>query len=181
MNLERPVAPDPYSLLPRVPALAVSSADFIEGNRLPDAQVFDDWGLTGGNTSPQLSWSDAPEGTRSYAVTCFDPDAPTPSGFWHWLVVGIPADVTALAAGAGAEGGAGLPGGAFHVSNDYGTKAYGGAAPPQGDREHRYLFAVHALDTDDLGLDDSASAAATAFTIGGHTLARGVLTGTYAS
>jgi hypothetical protein len=95
-------------------------------------------------------------------------------------VVGLPADVTSLPAGAGA-GDASLPGGAFHVGNDYGTKAYGGAAPPEGDRPHRYMFAVHALDTDDLGLDGTASAAATAFTIGGHLLARGVVTATYAA
>jgi Raf kinase inhibitor-like YbhB/YbcL family protein len=180
MNLDRPVAPDPYDLLPQVPALTVTSESFAHGDTLPDAHVFDDWGFTGGNTSPQLSWSGAPEGTRGYAITCFDPDAPTPSGFWHWLVVGLPADVTSLPAGAGAGNDA-LPAGAFHVANDYGTRAYGGAAPPPGDRPHRYLFAVHALDTDDLGLDDTASAAATAFTIGGHLLARGVLAATYAA
>jgi len=180
MNLDRPVAPDPYDLLPAVPTLTVLSELFGEGATLPDAQVFDDWGFTGGNTSPQLSWSGAPEGTQGYAVTCFDPDAPTPSGFWHWLVLGLPSDVTSLAVGAGA-GDDSLPAGAFHVRNDYGTRAYGGAAPPQGDRPHRYLFAVHALDTDDLGLDGSVSPAVAAFTIGGHLLARGVLTATYAA
>jgi len=180
MKIDRPVAPDPYDLLPAVPALTVLSELFGEGATLPDAQVFDDWGFTGGNTSPQLSWSGAPEGTQGYAVTCFDPDAPTPSGFWHWLVLGLPADVTSLAVGAGA-GDDSLPAGAFHVRNDYGTRAYGGAAPPRGDRPHRYLFAVHALDTDDLGLDGSVSPAVAAFTIGGHLLARGVLTATYAA
>ena len=180
MNLDRPVAPDPYDLLPAVPALTVGSEMFSEGATLPDAQVFDDWGFTGGNTSPQLSWSGAPEGTKGYAVTCFDPDAPTPSGFWHWLVLGLPADVTSLPVGAGA-GDDSLPAGAFHVRNDYGTRAYGGAAPPQGDRPHRYLFAVHALDTDDLGLDGSVSPAVATFTIGGHLLARGVLTATFAA
>jgi Raf kinase inhibitor-like YbhB/YbcL family protein len=159
--------------------MSVTSASCQDGGTLPDTHVFDGWGLTGGNRSPQLSWSGAPEGTKGYAVTCFDPDAPTPSGFWHWIVVGIPADVTELAEGAGAEGGKNLPEGAFQVSNDYGTKAFGGAAPPQGDRPHRYLFAVSALDTDDLGIDDSVSAAVAAFNIGFHTLARGVLTGIY--
>ena len=179
MNLDRPVAPDPYTLLPQVSAMDVTSRSFADGDRLPDAQVFNDWGLTGGNTSPQLSWTGAPERTQGYAVTCFDPDAPTPSGFWHWIVIGIPAAVTSLDEGAGADGGGSLPKGAFHVRNDYGTRAYGGAAPPQGDHAHRYLFAVHALDTADLGIDDSVSPAVAAFTVGMHTLARGVVTATY--
>ena len=177
MNLDRPVHPDPYSLLPAVPTLTVSSTSIRHNNRLPEAHVFDGWGLTGGNLSPQLSWSGAPDGTKGYAVTCFDPDAPTPSGFWHWLLVGIPADVTGLDAGAGTADTA--PTGAFPVANDFGDKRYDGAAPPAGDRNHRYLFAVHALDTDDLGLDDTASAAVTAFTLGFHTLARGVISATY--
>ena len=177
MNLERPVPPDPYSLLPAVPTMTVSSTSIQNNSRLPLAHVFDGWGLTGGNLSPQLSWSGAPEATKGYAVTCFDPDAPTPSGFWHWLLVGIPADVTSLDAGAGTADAA--PKGAFHVANDFGDKKYDGAAPPAGDRNHRYLFAVHALDTDDLGVDDSASAAVTAFNLGFHTLARGVITATY--
>jgi len=175
MNLDRPVAPDPYSLLPTVPSLTVSSTSFRNDDRLPHEHVFD--GLSGGNVSPQLSWSGAPEGTRGYAVTCFDPDAPTPSGFWHWLLVGIPADLTSLDQGAGTADKA--PEGAFQVSNDFGNKRYDGAAPPPGDHTHRYIFAVHAVDTDDLGLDDSASAGATAMTIGVHTLARGLITATY--
>jgi Raf kinase inhibitor-like YbhB/YbcL family protein len=157
--------------------MTVSSTSIQNNSSLPQAHVFDGWGLTGGNLSPQLSWSGAPEATKGYAVTCFDPDAPTPSGFWHWLLVGIPADITSLDAGAGTADAA--PRGAFHVANDFGDKKYDGAAPPAGDRNHRYLFAVHALDTDDLGVDDSASAAVTAFNLGFHTLARGVITATY--
>jgi Raf kinase inhibitor-like YbhB/YbcL family protein len=177
MNLERPVAPDPYSLLPSVPVLTVSSTSFRNNDRLPEEHVFDGWGMTGGNVSPQLSWSGAPEGTQGYAVTCFDPDAPTPSGFWHWLLVGLPAGATSLEAGAGTPDKA--PHGAFHISNDFGDKKYDGAAPPEGDHNHRYMFAVTALDTDNLGLDDTASAAVTAFNMGMHTLARGVITATY--
>jgi len=177
MNLERPVAPDPYALLPAVPALTVSSTSIQHNSRLPEEHVFDGWGLTGGNVSPQLSWAGAPEGTKGYAVTCFDPDAPTPSGFWHWLLVSIPADITSLDAGAGTADAA--PRGAFHMANDFGDKGYDGAAPPVGDQNHRYMYAVHALDTDDLGLDDAASPAVTAFTMGMHTLARGVITATY--
>lgn len=179
MDLDRPIAPDPYSLLPQVPSLTVTSETFADGDTLGEAQVFDSWGMEGGNVSPQLSWSGAPEGTKGYAVTCFDADAPTPSGFWHWLLVGLPADTTSLPEDAGAEFGKHLPRGAFMMASDYSIKAFGGAAPPQGDRPHRYIFAVHALDTDDLGLDDTASGAATAFTIGSHLLARGTITGLY--
>ncbi len=180
MNLERPTAPDPYELLPRVDTMELTSESFADGETLPDEQVFDEWGFHGGNRSPQLSWSGAPEGTRSYAVTCFDPDAPTPSGFWHWLLVNLPADTTSLPAGFGARD-AELPEGVRQMANDFGFQAYGGAAPPAGDRPHRYMFAVHALDTDDLGLGEEASAAVTAFNLGAHTLARGVLTGLYAA
>ncbi|MDF8264001.1 YbhB/YbcL family Raf kinase inhibitor-like protein [Luteipulveratus flavus] len=178
MNLDRPEHPDPYSLLPSVPPLQVSSDSFSDGDTLPEAQVFDDWGMSGANTSPQLSWSGAPEGTTSYAITCFDPDAPTPSGFWHWLLIGIPAGTTSLPAGAG--DGSDLPPGAFQIRNDFGAQAYGGAAPPAGDRPHRYMFAVHAIGGDALPIDDTASAAAAAFNIGGQQLARGVITATYA-
>jgi Raf kinase inhibitor-like YbhB/YbcL family protein len=179
MSLDRPLAPNPYDLLPSVPALTVTSGTCEDGGDLPEVHVYNGWGFTGGNRSPQLSWSGAPDGAKGYAVTCFDADAPTPSGFWHWIVLGIPAEATELPQDAGAAGGAALPEGAFHVANDYGTKDFGGAAPPQGDRPHRYFFAVHALDTADLGIDDSVSAAVAAFNIGFHTLARGVLTASY--
>ncbi|MBO9520988.1 MAG: YbhB/YbcL family Raf kinase inhibitor-like protein [Nocardioidaceae bacterium] len=173
MSLDRPVSPDPYSLLPAVPSFSVTSADVTDGQPLADAQVYDK-----GNTSPQLSWSGAPEGTQSFVVTCFDPDAPIVSGFWHWVVCDIPADVTSLEAGAGASD-ATLPGGAFHVRNDFGTSEFGGAAPPQGDQVHRYYFVVHAVGESSLGVDGSATPAVVGFNLAFKTLGRAVVVGTY--
>lgn len=179
MDLTRPTAPAPYDLLPETATFEVTSEDFTDGGVLAQAQVFDDWGFSGGNISPRLSWSGAPEGTKGYAVSCFDADAPTPAGFWHWTVVGIPAGTTELPQGAGEQGGAQLPEGAFMTTSDFGLRAFGGAAPPAGDIAHRYVFAVHALDTDDLGIDDSVSCTVAAFNYLQHTLGRAVITGTY--
>ena len=173
MSIERPVAPDPYELMPTYPPLTVTSEDVTDGQPLKDDQVYDK-----GNTSPQLSWEAGPEGTKSYVVTCFDPDAPIVSGFWHWIVVDIPAGVTSLDAGAGA-GDDSLPDGAFHVRNDFGERAFGGAAPPQGDHPHRYYFAVHAVGEEKLGVDSSATPAVVGFNLAFKTLARGHVVGTY--
>lgn len=174
MSLDRPVTPDPYTLLPTVPAFDVASDDVVDGLPLADAQVADK-----GNTSPHLAWSGAPEGTESFVVTCFDPDAPTPSGFWHWVVVDLPADCTALPVGAG-DGDDSLPGEAFHVRNDVGSLDFGGAAPPQGDQVHRYYFVVHAVGESSLGVDADASPAVVSFNLAFKTLGRAVLHGTYA-
>ena len=173
MSLERPVTPDPYALLPTVPSFGVTSADVADDQPLKQDQVYD-----GGNTSPQLSWEPGPEGTQSYVVTCFDPDAPVVSGFWHWVAVDIPADVTSLDTGAGASDES-LPGGAFHVRNDFGERAFGGAAPPEGDQVHRYYFVVHAVKEPALGVDGSASPAVVGFNLAFKTLARGMVVGTY--
>lgn len=169
-------APLPHDFHPRVPAFTVTSEDVASGAVLKDAQVY-----AAGNTSPQLSWEGFPAGTKSFAVTCFDPDAPTGSGFWHWVVFDIPASVTELVTGAGSGTFEGLPDGAVHVRNDYGTRDFGGAAPPAGDPAHRYLFTVYAVDQEKLGPDVEASPAYVGFNLRFHTLARAHLIGEYAA
>lgn len=171
MSLDRPVAPNPYDLLPPVPSFTVTSDDIEDGEPCGPGQV-----AAAGNTSPQLSWSGAPEGTKSYVVTCFDPDAPTPSGFWHWVLVDLPADVTSLDTGAASGD---LPGDAFHVRNDGGEHGYMGAAPPEGDQVHRYYYVVHAVGEESLGVDESASPAVVSFNLAFKTLGRAILHGTY--
>lgn len=173
MSLERPVTPDPYTLLPSVASFDVRSDDVVDGQPLKNDQV-----NAYGDTSPHLAWGGAPEGTKSYVVTCYDPDAPIVSGFWHWTVVDIPADVTELATGAGASDDS-LPGGAFHVRHDGGGLNFMGAAPPEGDQVHRYYFVVHAVGEEKLGVDASASPAVVGFNLAFKTLGRAVLFGTY--
>jgi len=169
--------PSPYDYLPETGSFTLASDDIAEGQHLSDDHVYDKGGFSGGNTSPQLRWSGFPPETRSFAVTCYDPDAPTGSGFWHWVLFDIPASVTELPRGAGS--GEGLPAGAVHVRNDAGTKGFSGAFPPKGDPPHRYIYAVHAVDSERLGPDSDASCAAVGFNLTYHVLARGVITARY--
>ncbi|MDQ3484836.1 MAG: YbhB/YbcL family Raf kinase inhibitor-like protein [Actinomycetota bacterium] len=171
MTLERAIAEDPYAKLPPVSAFSVVSNDITDGAPLADEQVAD-----GGNTSPHLSWSGFPEETKSFVVTCFDPDAPTPCGYWHWLAVDIPVGMTELATGAASGG---LPEGAFHVRNDAGGKEFRGADPPEGDRAHRYYYVVHAVGEEQLGVDADASPAVVSFNLAFKTQARAQIVGTY--
>lgn len=149
----------------------LTSNDITDGGVLPDAQV-----KAKGDTSPHLKWSGAPEGTKSYAVTCYDPDAPTGSGFWHWTVANIPAEVTELATGASPGG---LPSGAVEGRTDYGPAGFGGAAPPLGHGPHRYVFTVFAVDTEALDVTPDNSGAVFGFNLHFHTLAKATITATY--
>lgn len=169
--------PDPYRFLPEVPAFTVTSADVEDGKSIPAPHTSAVFGVPGGeDRSPQLSWSGFPEGTKSFAVTVYDPDAPTASGFWHWAVCNIPASVTELPAGAGAQGGAGLPAGALQLRNDGGFAGYIGAAPPAGHGPHRYVVVVHAVDVERLEVPEDASPAFLGFTLFTHTLGRATIT-----
>lgn len=170
---------DPFARHPQVPGFTVTSATVSDRAAWGPEQMSGMFGVPGGkDTSPQLSWSGAPEGTRSYAVTIYDPDAPTQSGFWHWSVANIPASVTELAEGAGDEAGSGLPAGAVQFRNDAGGARFIGAAPPAGHGPHRYFVAVHAVDVEDLGVPADASPALVGFNLFAHTIARAVLVAT---
>lgn len=160
-------------------AFTLASPDFVEGSTLPQRFEFNGFGCAGGNQSPALHWSGAPAGTQSYAVTMYDPDAPTGSGWWHWTVVNIPATVAELRPDAGAAGGANLPAGASHVRIDYGVAAWGGLCPPPGDAPHRYVFTVHALKVPRLDLPADATAALAGYMIHAHSLGKATLTARY--
>ncbi|AIX50633.1 MULTISPECIES: kinase inhibitor [Pantoea] len=154
------------------------SQDFNDGDKMPERHVFNGMGYQGDNLSPHLAWDEVPEGTKSFVVTCYDPDAPTGSGWWHWVVANIPADVTVLPQGAG-SGVAELPESAIQTRTDFGQTGYGGAAPPQGE-SHRYIFSVHALDVETLDVDEGASGAMVGFNVHFHALASASVTVKYA-
>ncbi|CRH28682.1 kinase inhibitor [Pantoea ananatis] len=154
--------------------MRVYSQDLHDGDKMPEKHVFNGMGYQGDNLSPHLAWEDAPEGTKSFVITCFDPDAPTGSGWWHWVVANIPADTTSLPQGAG-SGKAALPAGALQTRMDFGQAGYGGAAPPAGET-HRYIFSVHALDVDKIDVDEGASGAMVGFNVHFHVLASASLT-----
>lgn len=159
------------------PAFTVKSADIQDRQMFKANQVYKGFGCDGGNQSPQIAWSDAPAGTRSFAVTMYDPDAPTGSGFGHWVVYNIPASVHKLDGGAGRPGK--LPDGAKHGRNDFGSYDYGGACPPAGDKPHRFILTVYALKVDKLDVPADASPAMIGFMLNTNRLATATLTGMY--
>lgn len=172
---------NPYDDLPQVPEFTVTSTDLTDGGTLATPQLSGIFGAGGQDVSPQLSWSGAPDGTASYVVTCYDPDAPTVSGFWHWAVFNIPASTTDLPSGAGDENGPGLPDGAVQLPNDASLARYLGAAPPAGHGPHRYYFTVHALDVASLDIPPTATPVFLMFNTFGRVLGRATILGTYAN
>jgi Raf kinase inhibitor-like YbhB/YbcL family protein len=173
------ISSDPYAGLPEAPTFAVTSSDIGHGETLPAPQVSGIFGAGGEDSSPNLAWSGFPAETKSFAITCYDPDAPTLSGFWHWAVFNIPASVTELAAGAGNPDDSSLPDGAVTLRNDAGVARYLGAAPPAGHGPHEYQFTVHALSVDHLDIDPAATPAFLMFNLMDKTLARGTITAIY--
>lgn len=155
-------------------AMTLNSSDIQEGSRMAETFAFSGMGCNGKNQSPQLTWRDAPAGTRSFAITAHDPDAPTGSGWWHWVAVDIPATQHALARGA-----SGHIKGAREMRNDYGFVGYGGACPPKGEGMHRYEFTVWALPTEKLELPENASNALVGFMLNSSALGKATLTATY--
>lgn len=164
---------NPYADLPQVPTFTLTSNDLPDGQPLGTDQVSGVMGAGGADVSPQLSWSGFPAGTQSFAITMYDPDAPTAAGFWHWAVADVPAGVSSLDAGAA------LPDGAVALRNDSGEPGYVGAAPPAGHGPHRYWVVVHAVDVPSLGLTADATPAYLGFNLFGHTVGRAYLVGTH--
>jgi hypothetical protein len=159
--------------------LTLSSPDIKAGGTIPNAQAFNGMDCTGNNISPALSWTGAPANTKSFALTVYDPDAPTGSGWWHWVVYNIPANATKLASGAGDPAKKLLPTGAVEGYTDFGQPGYGGPCPPKGDKPHHYHFALYALDVDKIQVPANATAAMVGFNLHAHQLAKAELTALY--
>lgn len=160
-------------------SLTLTSKDIVQGEFMPKAQEFMGFGCSGADMSPHLKWSGAPEGTKSYAITAYDPDAPTGSGWWHWQLVNIPKNITELASGAGSTKKNLAPQGSVQVENDYGSRGYGGACPPKGHGVHHYRFTIHALSIDKLELPEGASGALAGYMINANTLESSTLESLY--
>lgn len=158
---------------------AITKAGIVDGQRLSKEAVLNGFGCAGGNTSPHVAWQDAPAGTKSFALTLYDPDAPTGSGWWHWVAFNIPADTQALPSGAGDPAKALMPAGVVQSRTDFGTPGFGGACPPPGHGPHRYQLRVHALDVKHLALDENTPAAMVGYFIGVHSLGTAQVTGIY--
>jgi len=157
----------------------LSSPDIKAGGMIAKSFEFNGFGCSGDNKSPALKWSGAPAGTKSFALTVYDPDAPTGSGWWHWMVINIPAATSELPANAGAADSKTLPPGALQNRIDYGVHAWGGVCPPQGDKAHRYIFTVHALKVDKLDVPADATAALTGFMINANSIGTASFTAKY--
>ncbi|MEZ8099431.1 YbhB/YbcL family Raf kinase inhibitor-like protein [Vibrio bivalvicida] len=155
-------------------ALQLNSKDIQEGHPMAKTFEFSGWGCSGDNLSPQLSWKDIPEGTKSFAITAYDPDAPTGSGFWHWIALDIPVKITQLPRGVNIT-----ELGGQEVRIDYGSVGFGGACPPVADGMHRYQFTIWALPKSELGLDKNTPAAVIGFTLNSMALDKATLTATY--
>lgn len=171
--------PGPFEGLPDAPLFTVTSSDITDGQKMPVPHASGIFGAGGEDRSPQLSWNGFPDGTKSFAITCYDPEAPTLSGFWHWAVFNIPASVTELPAAAGDSDSTALPALAVTLRNDAGLTRFLGAAPPVGHGVHQYQFVVHALSTDHLEVDPAATPAFLMFNMLGVTLGRAAITGIY--
>ncbi len=171
-------------LLVAFPALAagpflLTSDEVKHKGTIAEAQVYDNFGCNGGNISPSLAWHNAPAGTKSFAVMVYDPDAPTGSGWWHWVMFNIPASVTSLPAGAGDPASGKAPPGAVQSRSDFGKPGYGGPCPPAGDRPHRFIFSVHALRVEKLDADENASAAMIGLLVNSNQIAKASIQATY--
>ena len=170
------------ALMPGISAAAdfqLTSPTIKQKGTIGKAHVFDGFGCTGDNVSPELRWANAPKGTKSFAVTMYDPDAPTGSGWWHWVIFNIPPDISSLAAGAGKPGGSGEPQRAVQSMTDFGEPGYGGPCPPAGHKAHRYIFTVYALKIEQLSLKPATPAAMVGFYLNQNALAKASFTGLY--